>query len=131
MIVTLTTAGLCGLVLLILSFRVVRIRQSGKVSMGDGGDALLLSRIRAHANFSEYVPIILILMGLIEGFSGSGPAIGVVGVALVLFRIAHAAGMARPAPNPLRVAGTLGTFIILGVTSLWALVLSAHIHRIF
>ena len=131
MIVTLTTAGLCGLVLLILSFRVVRIRQSGRVSMGDGGDALLLSRIRAHANFSEYVPIILILMGLIEGFSGSGPAISVVGVALVLFRIAHAAGMARPAPNALRVAGTLGTFIILGVTSLWALVLSAHIHRIF
>ena len=130
MIVTITTAGLCGLILLVLSFRVVQVRQSGKVSLGDGGDSLLLGRIRAHGNFAEYVPIILILMGLIESYNGTGPAIGVVGIGLVLFRIAHAYGMAGTSPNAARVAGTLGTFVILGITSVWALVISAHLHHL-
>ena len=66
MIVTLMTAGLCGLLYLWLSIRVVQVRQSAKVLLGDGGDELLLSRIRAHANFAEYVPICLILIGVIE-----------------------------------------------------------------
>lgn len=128
MIVTITTAGLCGLILLVLSLRVVMVRGKARISLGDGGDAMLLGRIRAHANFAEYVPIILILMGLIENHTGPGVWIGVVGVALVICRIAHAYGMGAPAPNPGRVVGTLGTFTLLAVTSIWALVISARLH---
>ena len=128
MIITITTAGLCGLLLMALSVRVVQVRGAAKVSIGDGGDAMLLSRIRAHANFAEYVPIILILMGLIESTSGTGPTLGVIGVGLVLSRIAHAFGMTRPAPNPGRIVGTAGTFIILIVASVWALVIAARLH---
>ena len=133
MIITLTTAGLCGLILLVLSFRVVMVRGSAKVSLGDGGDPLLLGRIRAHANFSEYVPLILILMGVIEtSLHVADPhpslTLGVIGIALVLCRIAHAGGMGLPAPNPWRVVGTLGTFVILLVTSVWALIISARLH---
>ncbi len=131
MVVTITTAGLCGLILLVLSFRVVRVRVNGKVSLGDGGDPLLLGRIRAQANFAEYVPIILILIGLIETARGTSPAIGIIGIGLVLFRIAHAVGLAMPSPNAARVTGTLGTFVILAVTSVWALVISAHAHGVF
>lgn len=131
MIVTITTAGLCGLILFVLSLRVVMVRGSAKVSLGDGGDSILLGRIRAHANFSEYVPIILILMGLIESHTGAGVGIGVVGITLVLCRIAHAFGMGRPAPNPGRLVGALGTFILLAVTSVWALVISGQMHRLF
>ncbi len=128
MIVTLTTAGLCGLILFVLSYRVIAVRASAKVSLGDGGDPLLLSRIRAHANFAEYVPIILVLMGVIETDVGPGPLLGVIGVALVLCRIAHAIGMNRPAPNPGRMVGVAGTFLILLALSIWALVLSAQFH---
>ena len=128
MIITLTTAGLCGIVLFVLSYRVIAVRGSAKVSLGDGGDPLLLSRIRAHANFAEYVPIILVLMGLIETNTGPGPLLGVIGVALVICRIAHAMGMGRPAPNPGRMVGTGGTFLILLALSIWALVLSAQAH---
>jgi len=131
MIVTLTTAGLCGLILMALSVRVIQVRGSAKVSLGDGGDPLLLSRIRAHANFAEYVPIILILMGLIESFDANRTLLGVLGVGLVLARIVQAIGMGMPAPNVARVAGTAMTFIILIVTSIWALVISAHLHRLF
>jgi len=133
MIITITTAGLCGLILLVLSVRVSMVRGSAKVSLGDGGDLLLLSRIRAQANFVEYVPLILILMGLIENVTSAVDArpsltLGVLGIALVLCRIAHAWGMGRPAPNAGRVVGTAGTFTILIVTSVWALIISAHMH---
>jgi hypothetical protein len=131
MIVTLTTAGLCGLILMALSVRVIQVRGSAKVSLGDGGDPLLLSRIRAHANFAEYVPIILILMGLIESFDANRTLLGVLGGGLVLSRIVQAIGMGMPAPNPSRIVGTATTFIILIVTSIWALVISAHLHRLF
>lgn len=135
MIVTITTAGLCGLILLVLSVRVSMVRGKARVSLGDGGDPLLLSRIRAQANFVEYVPLILVLMGLIETSLSAVNAhpsftLGVIGIALVLCRIAHAIGMGRPAPNPGRLVGTAGTFIILIVTSVWALIISAHLHRL-
>lgn len=135
LIITITTAGICGLLLLVLSVRVSMVRGKAKVSLGDGGDLLLLSRIRAQANFVEYVPIILVLMGLIETSlyivdPRPSMTLGVIGIALVLCRIAHAIGMGMPSPNPARVVGTAGTFLILIVTSVWALIISAHLHRL-
>lgn len=136
MIVTLTTAGLCGLILLVLSVRVSMVRVAAKVNIGDGGDLKLLSRIRAQANFVEYVPLILVLMGMVEANVAAverqpSLTLGVLGISLVLCRVAHAWGMSMPAPNPGRMVGTAGTFIILTVLSVWALVISAHMHHFF
>lgn len=124
MMITLVTAGCCGLLYFILTVRVVLGRQAHKVMIGDGGNDALLSRIRAHANFAEYVPIILILMGLIETRTGITELLTSTGVLLFLLRIAHAIGMARPAPNPFRVAGAAGTWIILIGLSVWAIILA-------
>ena len=120
---TLTTAGLLGLIYFVLSIRVIRVRGATKVSLGDGNDDTLLARIRAHANFAEYVPLVLVLMALIELWVAPGPWLWAVGATLVVARICHALGMARAAPNPFRIAGTMGTFIPLVGTSIWALVL--------
>ena len=119
MMITLVTAGCCGLLYFVLSLRVMR---------GDGGHDPLLARIRAHANFGEYVPIILILMGLIESRTGVTELLTSTGVLLFLIRIAHAVGMARPAPNPWRIAGAAGTWIILVGLSVWAIVLAYSGH---
>lgn len=119
---TLATGGACGLLYLVLSWRVVQARMSEKVAMGDGGSQLLITRMRTHANFAEYVPFILLMMGLLEASGASRAAVAVIGVALVAVRIAHAIGMPLPAPNPFRIVGTLGTFVLLGVTSLYAFV---------
>jgi uncharacterized membrane protein YecN with MAPEG domain len=67
---TLITAGLLGLVFLALTIRVVGRRVSGKIMIGDGGDSQMLERIRAHANFTEYVPLTLLLMAGIEIAAG-------------------------------------------------------------
>ena len=128
MVVTMVTAALCGLLYVWLSWRVVQVRQSAKVSLGDGGDARLLQRIRAHANFAEYVPICLVLMGLIEFEMPFSAVMGGFGAALVVCRILHAVGMARGGGNGWRVAGVVGTFAVLLGLSGWAIGLSVLGH---
>ncbi len=120
---TLTTAGLLGLIYFALSYRVIQVRVTSKISLGDGSDDNLLARIRAHANFAEYVPMILVLMAIIELWVARGPWLWTIGTALVAARIAHAIGIAMPAPNPFRIVGTMTTFILLTGTSVWALIL--------
>lgn len=125
MVATLVSAGLCGLVFFWLSLRVVQVRMSAKVSLGDGGDAELLARIRAHANFAEYVPMLLVLMLAIEMSLKATPlTLWAPALALPVLRLAHAVGLARPAPNNWRVIGTAGTWGMLVVLSVWALFLA-------
>ena len=65
MVVTPLYAGLLALLFLVLSWRVIQFRQRG-ISLGDGGDPRMLRLIRGHANFAEYVPLILLMMGFLE-----------------------------------------------------------------
>ena len=119
---TLITAGLLGLVFLALIIRVVSRRVSGKIMIGDGGDAQMLERIRAHANFTEHVPLTLILMGGIEYTAGHhSPWLWASGGLLVIARVSHAIGMSRPAPNPFRAFGALASWLLILALSLWAL----------
>lgn len=119
---TLITAGLLGLVFMVLTIRVVARRAGQKIMIGDGGDADMLERIRAHANFTEHVPLTLILMGGIELSTGHGSLwLWGTGAALVLARIAHAIGMSRPSPNVFRAVGALASWVIILGLSLWAL----------
>ena len=125
MVVTLVTAALCGLLYVWLSWRVVQVRQSAKVSLGDGGDARLLQRIRAHANFAEYVPICLVLIFVIENsLEVSPPALWAAGLALVGVRASHAYGMGIEGGNSWRVIGTAGTWIVLAGLSIAALIVA-------
>ncbi|GAA3256566.1 hypothetical protein GCM10020258_16180 [Sphingomonas yabuuchiae] len=74
-------------------------RFRGKVMIGDGGDSRLVAGMRAQANFVEYAPFVLILMGLIELGGGSAFWLWIAGGAFILARIGHGWGMMRPAPN--------------------------------
>jgi uncharacterized protein len=122
--VTTFTAAICGLIYLVLSYRVSQTRMSEKIAMGDGGNLDLIARMRTQANFGEYVPIILILMALIEFETGYSVLLGITSAVLILARVLHALGMARPSPNPFRVSGTAGTWITLLVLSFWGLILA-------
>jgi uncharacterized membrane protein YecN with MAPEG domain len=120
--VTLVTAGLCGLLYFLLSYRVVQVRRSAGVALGDGGDGELLQRIRAHANFAEYVPFCLLLIFVIENSLEVSPLwLWVAGLALFIVRAMHAVGMAKGGGNAWRVIGTAGTWTILVSLSVVAL----------
>ncbi len=125
--VTTFTAAVCGLIYLVLSYRVSQTRMSSRIAMGDAGNPDLITRMRTQANFGEYVPIILILMGLIESEVGYSVLLGIISGVLILSRIAHAIGMSRPSPNPFRVGGTAGTWLSLLMLSVWGLILAVRI----
>ena len=111
--ITLTIAAAAALLNIWLALRIGRLRMSKKVSIGHGGDALLETRMRAQANFGENTPFVLILLALIELAKGSQTWLWLVAIAYMLARIAHAFGMERPAPNPLRAGGAMVTMLVL------------------
>ena len=125
-VVTLAATGLLGLIFVVLSVRVVRGRISGRVMIGDGstseGGGGLLVNVRSHANFAEYVPICLLLIGGLEMRSGPTILVKLLAAALVLARLAHPVGMVMKAPNPFRAGGFVGTLLVLLVASLVAIV---------
>ena len=116
---TLMFAVAFALINLWLSFRTAKTRIGSKVMVGDGGNPLLTARMRAHANFLEYVPLALILIGLIEMRVGASRLLFGLGIALVLARIAHPYGMERPAPNPYRAGGILVTYAVTIALMVW------------
>src|SRR3546814_3776476 len=59
-------AALCGLLLMVLSVRVILLRRAMKVGLGDGDQPVLRRAIRVQANCAEYVPLALILLLLLE-----------------------------------------------------------------
>jgi uncharacterized membrane protein YecN with MAPEG domain len=78
----------------ILMFRVGQVRLGKKINLGDGGDKDLISRIRAHGNFTENAP--LLLVGLLALASLSAPPIvlHIFGASFTIGRVLHAMGMA-------------------------------------
>ncbi len=121
--ITLVIAAAAGLINLWLAIRASMVRVKGKVMYGDGGNAQMLRRMRAHANFTEYAPAILILMALIEFARGSSIWLWVAGVIFIIARLAHMVGMDRTDSNPFRLAGAVGTWAVLLALSVWALVI--------
>ena len=65
-LITTLYAGLNGLVALWLAINVTRNRAKREIDMGDGGDADMQRVVRVHGNNSEYTPLVLILLALIE-----------------------------------------------------------------
>lgn len=119
--ITLTIAGAAALLNLWLGMRVSQLRIRDKVAIGDGGNARIAARMRAHANFVEYVPTFLILLGLVELARGTQTWLWAVGILFVIGRLMHPFGMDRPAPNLLRMGGTAITWLTLAGLAIYAL----------
>jgi uncharacterized membrane protein YecN with MAPEG domain len=114
--ITLTMAGAAAILHVWLSLRVSPLRRRLQIGFGDGGNEVLLRRMRAHANFAENVPIFLILLGAVELAIGGNLILWTAGILFILARIAHAFGMDRPGANPLRVGGIgISWLVLLGM----------------
>ena len=88
----------------VLTVRVIMFRARTGVQAGDGGDAAFGRAIRAHANFSEQVPLALLLIVLAEVAGVRSGAVYALGAVLVVARLASAVGLSRGAGGP-RQAG--------------------------
>jgi uncharacterized membrane protein YecN with MAPEG domain len=112
--IALLFASLHALLLLALIAPISRHRHRHKIGLGSGGDPVLERKIRAHANFIEFVPIALVLLALLE-LAGLQPGwLWMFGVVLLLARVMHALGLSRHAGYSFgRFWGTVLTMLVL------------------
>ncbi len=121
--ITALYAGFTGLLLLALSYQVVRNRIRARVSLGAGEDKGLLRAMRVQANLAEYAPIVLILMLLLELQGASAWLLHGSGAAFVIARVAHALGMSTTGGvSRGRRLGIATTWLVLLVLSIAAIV---------
>jgi len=97
-----------------LSFAVIGLRRQNKVSLGSDGNIELERAIRAQGNFSEYVPIGIILIACLELNAAPWWLVALPGLTLILGRLVHAKGINQPPPNfSNRILGMQLTFFTL------------------
>jgi uncharacterized membrane protein YecN with MAPEG domain len=124
--ITLATTGILGLLYIGLSVNVSRLRRGSMNAKDESGATpkQLAIAIRMHGNFSEYVPLGILLLGGLE-YAGSSPTlVGLLAAMLILARILHPIGMQRPAPNPYRAFGALLTYGMITAGSIFAILLA-------
>jgi uncharacterized protein len=110
-------ANILALLIVWLSLQVIKLRRAKKVILGEGGETDLHYAIRAQGNDTEYIPIPLILLILLE-LSGGAYLVGAFGgIALIIGRVLHAQGLLKQNMR-FRVLGMQFTlFTIIGLAS--------------
>lgn len=113
---TLYTAIL-ALIFSVLTLVVVIQRRKNDIPYGDGGNTVLRGAIRAHGNFAEYVPLSIVLLGLLEINGTSDIVINGMFLTLIAARISHAIAMFALLKSRLyfvtRVFGAFTTWLII------------------
>jgi len=121
--ITALYAGLLGLISLWLSFGAGRLRGKTGISIGDGGNPELLLAMRKHANFTEYAPLFLILLALLEVNDVPSMALHAMGGGFVVARVCHGVGLKADTMAGMgRLVGAAGSALITLVASIWAIV---------
>ncbi len=113
-------AGILGLILVLLTARVIVTRTREKVSLLDGGNPRMIVAIRQQGNFSELVPLALILILVAEVLGSSIYLVHILGIVLVIARVIHPFGLrVDRGDTPPRVLGATLTLIVILVGSVW------------
>ncbi|MBE7213229.1 MAG: MAPEG family protein [Gluconacetobacter diazotrophicus] len=123
---TAIAAALLALWLVALSGAVMARRMGRDILHGDDGDPVLRHRIRAQGNFVEYVPLALLMVGLLGWSGGDRTLVAVLLVMLVAGRVLHPFGMGAAKNSPRQFAcrglGILLTLLSLVVAAVALLV---------
>ena len=120
--ITAVYLGVLGLLYAFLGLRVARFRRGNKIVFGDADNLYLRSAIRAHANFAEYVPIIVLMNALLEMGGAASVQMHVLLGTLTVSRILHPFGMHAKPMTPQfivgRIVGMILTFLVLVASAL-------------
>ena len=102
--------GLNLLLTLVLAINVVRHRFKG-----ESGDPVALEKaVRAHGNNTEYVPIILVGLGVMAMMGTSAQTISILGGTLSVARVFHAYGIQQAkVPNVFGMVGNIVTWLVM------------------
>ncbi len=108
-------AGILGLLYMTLSAYVIRNRRKRQQSIGHGGDMRFARIIRGHANFAEYVPMVLLLLLVDELLGWPHWVLHALGATLCAGRLLHAYSFALTERDLLRRVGGM----VLTLTPMW------------
>ncbi|MBI1261910.1 MAG: glutathione metabolism protein [Rhizobiales bacterium] len=112
--VTSIYAGGLAVLYLVLSINVIRMRRGEHIGFGHGNNQKLERAIRAHANFAEYTPLIILLIFLCEMQNLAAIWLHLLGGLLVTGRLIHAYGLNQtPEMRGTRTVGLTLTFLSL------------------
>ena len=120
--ITALYAGILTIFALVLSARAGGFRGKSGVSVlyGDPLNMELAERVRVHQNFLEYVPMAIIVMGLLEANGGNSTFLHIFGLVLIVARIAHAVGLKHDnMGHPGRTIGAGGTALMSFVAAVY------------
>ena len=110
-------ASLLGLFFIILTFRVLALRGVTLLkwlAFNNFGAQALERSVRAHGNFIEYVPMVLLMMYLAEAADLSSLRLHITGALLLLGRVMHGVCFGFMEFNmPLRFGGMVLTLLAL------------------
>ena len=117
--------GILALLYLVLGLQVSRLRRGHRVLFGDGDNIKLRSAIRAHANFAEYVPIIVLMVAMLEMSGMPALRVHLLMGALLVARLLHPLGM-YVGPRSMqfqiyRVGGIVLTWLVVLAAAIMAL----------
>ena len=117
-------AALLALLFIYLSAQTIKVRRRVRVAVGDGGNSEMLRAMRVHANFAEYVPFTLVLLGMLELQASPAWVLHALSVLLLASRCLHAYGLSQADENfRFRVLGMMGTFATMGTAAVLLVVL--------
>lgn len=125
--ITANYLAILALIYAALALQVIRLRRSSATPFNDGGDEGLRSAIRAHGNFMEYVPIIVLMIAFLE-MSGASLRIHLLMGALMLSRLLHPLGMyATPGSLKFMICRGGSIFLTIGLLASCALTILSRL----
>ena len=117
-VITALYAGILGFVGLLLASRVVQHRQRHRIALGDKGNEDMQRAMRVFGNFTEYVPMVLLLIGFGEMLGAHKWLTHGLGASLVAGRLFHAWGLSKTSGTSVgRLLGVVLTWLALLVAS--------------
>ena len=119
--ITVLYAGILGLMSIGLSSSAGLYRARAGIAFGDGGDLELAMRMRRHANFTEYAPLAIVLIALLEAQSVPQMAIHALGITLILGRSLHWIAFNQGVTSPVRGIGAGLTVLTIAISSVWGI----------
>lgn len=127
-VITPLYAGLLAMLLVALSVHTIRERRRAQAALGDRGAPRLKRAVRAHGNFTEYVPLSVLMLLMIELTQHPLWLLHALGLGLLIGRASHAFGITRAEENfRWRIFGMVMTFGVLLISAALLLVHSASV----
>lgn len=120
--ITIFFVGVFALIQIPMTVMVGFRRVQTGIQFLDGGDAVLTRRMRAHANYTETVPITLMAMAAAE-LAGLGKTwLWAGGLCLLVGRLMHAAILVSRGWGHPRAVGMIMTFLPMAGFGIWAVI---------